>query len=144
MVRRRGPLAGNLIAVANGCIELFAVVAVLGSGRRAQRLLGRLAPLGECSYGIYLWHVIVIFLVAATAAQLGLEPTLFSEQTIDWVVVALVTLPVATLSWKYVERPAMAWARGGGTSLRRTVSEPEAVALGGSEGRPAGAGVPSP
>jgi peptidoglycan/LPS O-acetylase OafA/YrhL len=101
-----------LITAVDGCIGLFSVVAVLGMSRRAESAVRLLARLGECSYGMYLWHWIVIYFIASTAARVGLSHALFANQTIDWVLTAALTLPIATLSWRFVERPAIAWARG--------------------------------
>ncbi|MDQ6779109.1 MAG: acyltransferase, partial [Actinomycetota bacterium] len=72
-----------------------------------------LAPIGLISYGIYLWHDIVVQVIwkhssigftGGPAAWLG-----------DCLLVAAITLPIAAVSWFLVERPAMrraaAWAR---------------------------------
>jgi peptidoglycan/LPS O-acetylase OafA/YrhL len=111
-------VAGAMLSSAvNGCVGLFALVAVLGMSRRAESVVRRLAPLGECSYGVYLWHWIVIFFIATAAARVGLSHAVFFDQTVDWVIAAALTLPLASLSWRYVERPAIAWARGRGRAL---------------------------
>jgi peptidoglycan/LPS O-acetylase OafA/YrhL len=47
----------------------------------------------------------------------GLSHAVFFDQTVDWMIAAALTLPLASLSWRYVERPAVAWARGRGRAL---------------------------
>jgi peptidoglycan/LPS O-acetylase OafA/YrhL len=72
-----------------------------------------LAPIGLISYGIYLWHDIVVDVVwKHTSIGLHGGPAAWLG---DCVLVAVITLPLATLSWFAVERPCMrraaAWAR---------------------------------
>ena len=101
----------------------YQVVFVLGSGL----LLGSvvvagpwitpivrvLAPVGLISYGIYLWHDIVVQLIwQHTSIGLRGGPAAWLG---DCLLVAVITLPIATLSWFAVERPIMrraaSWAR---------------------------------
>jgi peptidoglycan/LPS O-acetylase OafA/YrhL len=89
----------------------FAAVVVLASSARSQRLL-RWRPLnllGTVSFGVYLWHVPVIWWLRARGL-LPLEPLAALP------VVLAPTLLIATLSWVLVERRAMAWARHAGAS----------------------------
>jgi peptidoglycan/LPS O-acetylase OafA/YrhL len=56
------------------------------------------------SYGVYLWHVPVILVLDHNGAlPASLAPRML--------VVAAVTLAVATVSWRVVERPAIARVR---------------------------------
>lgn len=73
------------------------------------RLGGVARVLGDLSYGIFLWHVLVIQVVFAV---LGLP--LFQTSG-GWllVLVLVLTLLLATLSWRLVERPVLSWARRG-------------------------------
>jgi peptidoglycan/LPS O-acetylase OafA/YrhL len=88
---------------------------VLGTSRGALQSFGRGVPrwLGERSYGIYLWHFPMILM-------------LWSRQELPkhfWPALGMVvTLSVllAAASWRFVERPAIDWAR-----RRTTRSKPE-------------------
>jgi peptidoglycan/LPS O-acetylase OafA/YrhL len=72
-----------------------------------------LAPVGLVSYGIYLWHFIVIEVVWHQTS-IGLRGQGWAWLG-DCLLVMAITLPIATLSWFAVERPLMrraaAWAR---------------------------------
>jgi peptidoglycan/LPS O-acetylase OafA/YrhL len=104
-------------------VNNYQVVFVLGSGLFLGTVVAAgpwvrpiarvLAPIGLISYGIYLWHDIVVQLIwhhsrvgftGGPAAWLG-----------DCLLVAAITLPIAALSWFALERPVMrraaAWAR---------------------------------
>ncbi len=65
------------------------------------------AWLGNISYGIFLWHVLVLQLVFAATGS-ALFATGFW-----WVLYAVVgfTLAIASLSWLLLERPTMTWVR---------------------------------
>jgi peptidoglycan/LPS O-acetylase OafA/YrhL len=76
-----------------------------------------LAPIGLISYGIYLWHDIVVEVIwKHTSIGLQGGPAAWLG---DCVIVAVITLPIAALSWFAVERPSMrraaAWARRRGS-----------------------------
>lgn len=89
----------DLLAAA-GFAALIAVAAH-GSGRLA-RLPGArpLVALGTVSYGVYLWHVpVLLFLRRVDLLPLSFLPALG--------VALVVTLAIATLSWRFVERPAL-------------------------------------
>ena len=105
-------LGGVPSHVCDGLMGLFAVIGGLGISRRAERATRHLTRVGEVSYGVYLWHWIVILLIALAAARMGMNRGLFLDQTIDWIIAAALTVPIAALSWRFVERPAIAWARG--------------------------------
>jgi peptidoglycan/LPS O-acetylase OafA/YrhL len=72
-----------------------------------------LAPVGLISYGIYLWHDIVVQVIWHHSS-IGFKggPAAWIA---DCVLVLAITLPIAALSWFTVERPVMrraaAWAR---------------------------------
>jgi peptidoglycan/LPS O-acetylase OafA/YrhL len=81
-----------------------------------------LAPIGLISYGIYLWHDIVVQVIwQHTSIGLRGGPAAWLG---DCVIVAVITLPLATLSWFAVERPSMrlaaAWARRRGPASKWT------------------------
>lgn len=109
-----------LFVVASG-LFLGTVVAAGPWIRRPARLL---APIGLISYGIYLWHDIVV-------------QRIWLHSSIGWrggglawagdcLLVAAITLPVAALSWFCVERPSMRWAAA---RARRRARGGSAIAL---------------
>ncbi len=84
-----------------------------------------LAPIGLVSYGIYLWHAIVIkFLYNHTSLGLhGVGPAWL----LDSLFVLALTLPFAALSWFAVERPLMQRAAGWAKTRTRPRGEPALV-----------------
>lgn len=60
-----------------------------------------LLKLGELSYGIYLWHLIVLFLVQRELKIGG---------AIAVIIIVTTTIILAELSHRYVETPCMRWA----------------------------------
>lgn len=83
------------------------VVAVAAGSAGAGTALLRLRPLvafGTISYGVYLWHVPLLLV----ARHLGLLPL---HTLPAFLLVTLLTVPVAAASWRWVERPAIDRAR---------------------------------
>ncbi|CAB4928724.1 unannotated protein [freshwater metagenome] len=89
------------LPAAVGC----AAIVALATTRPPRVLAARpLAAAGLVSYGLYLWHVPVLLWLRAH----GLLP----QHTWGAVLVGLpVSLALAALSWRLVERPAIAWCR---------------------------------
>lgn len=110
-----------VIAVAAG----LALVLVVNAGRWADRVAAVLAPLGTVSYGVYLWHWVVITWLRAHHRVPGFGPGL-RPLAKDIVVVAAGALLVATVSWFVVERPMIRWAARRAGRIRPAV--PTAVA----------------
>lgn len=95
-----------LYSLAAGALLLAAV----SRGLPEQAATSPLAPLcrflGEVSYGVFLWHVLVLQIVFAA---LGLS--LFAAPFVPvLVLVTVVSTGLAALSWALVERPLIAWA----------------------------------
>lgn len=88
-------------AAASGVMIVYA----LGSAKLANFLLLRpLLFLGKISYSLYLYHIVVLFSLSY----------LFHEKIPGSILYAgtiLLSLIFATLSWKYIERPAIAWGK---------------------------------
>ncbi len=82
----------------------FAAI-VAAAGARGPRCLRwrPLVGLGTISYGVYLWNVPLLLALRAAGA-LPLQPLLALP------VVLAAAVVVAALSWRLVERPALAWA----------------------------------
>ncbi|MHB8719657.1 MAG: acyltransferase family protein [Candidatus Dormibacteria bacterium] len=87
-----------------------------------------LAPLGVVSYGLYLWHWVVIGLLD-NGAHLRLAGGPWFAWVLALLLVCALTLPLAVASWFFVERPALrataAWARQG-----RAVMTPDSITAG--------------
>lgn len=84
----------------------FLLPAVLGSRpQRTIRVLAAspLAALGSISYGVYLWHTIAIKALDITARR-SASPL---DVVKNIVVVSAITIVVATLSYRLLERPAL-------------------------------------
>jgi peptidoglycan/LPS O-acetylase OafA/YrhL len=85
-------------------IGFFAMVvaAALGTNESPSGLFKRgLVALGKYSYGIYLWHLIVI-LLATRAGWLGWPLAMLT---------LVLTVALAALSFHLIERPVQQWAR---------------------------------
>ncbi|HYF24735.1 MAG TPA: acyltransferase [Baekduia sp.] len=82
------------------------VVAASATAASVPRILGSapLARAGLWSYGLYLWHVPVLVWLRSK----GLLP---SDALLALAVAAPPSLALAALSWRYVEEPALSWAR---------------------------------
>ena len=103
------------------------VVAIMvNTGSWIRRPAAVLAPLGLISYGIYLWHWIVIDFIwhhtSIGASALGLH------WVADAVLVVAISLLLATASWFGIERPLM---RQAATWLSGRSEHPESVPLAG-------------
>lgn len=94
---------------AAGLVLLVADPTARGADTWVSRVAG-LLPLrfvGEISYSVYLWHVPVILLVSRLGwFHTDSLPTLVGATS----VVALVSIGLASLTFRWIERPAMAWA----------------------------------
>ena len=77
---------------------------VVSIGERKSRLFSRLPPLGDISYGVYLWSFPIQQLVILHLARpLGAFPALL--------VGALLVVLIAKLSWEWIEKPALSLKR---------------------------------
>lgn len=107
----------ELLYTALAFLLLLAATAPAGPGSVPARLATSPATrwLGNISYGVFLWHVLVLQLTYRT---LRLE--LFSGWfPLVLVVVGGLTVVLASLSWWLLERPVLAWAHRGGGSRHR-------------------------
>lgn len=78
--------------------------AARGSGPLARALsLRPLTALGRVSYGVYLWHLPILLFLNRVA---DLSPIVLGLATFA------LTLPAAVLSWRALEKPALALGRG--------------------------------
>lgn len=106
--------------------QLFAAACglVLGvmvtHGGRVHRFSRLLAPIGLVSYGIYLWHTIVIRVLSSTGFHLSAVHGSGTGLLVNAALVLGLTLVPATVSYRLVERPALRWS--GRRSLRPRAS----------------------
>jgi peptidoglycan/LPS O-acetylase OafA/YrhL len=104
-------LVGHL-ATAGGFALLIAAAAH-GSGSSVAWLAWRpLAAVGVISYGVYLWHLPLLLALR----EGGLLPGALLPRLL---VVVAVTLPVAAVSWRWIERPVLERSRRRPSRRRR-------------------------
>jgi len=104
-------LQGPLLGIASGL-----VLAVFVHGAFSRPLVRILAPIGLISYGVYLWHWVI--LRAIGTHYHGLLPgsgTGLAANLARLAILLALTLPVALLSWLALERPLLrrssSWGR---------------------------------
>lgn len=102
----------------------LALVAQTASRNRLVQPFTGLRPLqhiGKISYGAYIYHSIAIWLTYWLAKMaLGHTGDMAVPQRIAFFAVALtITLAMAEISWRYLERPAMGWVRRLGLGERQ-------------------------
>lgn len=106
------------IALLYACLLLFVVTAKRGAIGAIMRFKP-LRHLGTISYSFYLMHMAILSIIFDLI--LGKKPYLSNFQTAGVTVVALLaTLLLATLSWRFFEKPIIRWglsfAYGNGSS----------------------------
>jgi peptidoglycan/LPS O-acetylase OafA/YrhL len=101
------------VALIDQCLVVgsgLALTAVLAAENRAARVLRILAPVGVISYGIYLWHWVILGILEGHG-MIRIS-WWFSEPS--WLLATLIlfalTIPIAAASWLFVERPAIRWS----------------------------------
>lgn len=85
----------SLVAAFAGLMLLLAI------SLRAKTSLGPLLELGKLSYGIYLWHLVVLYLVQRYAPF---------KATAAVLCIIVLTMALAKLSYVMIEQPFMRWA----------------------------------
>ncbi len=90
-------IPGDLLAGAG----FAAIVLVVGTRPPGVLALGPLRALGTVSYGLYLWHFPLMSLLASHRLLPGHFPSALA-------LVLSAALPIAALSWRFVERPILA------------------------------------
>lgn len=104
-----------LYGLVAGCLLLAATTRGLSSTLADSPVAGALRWLGDISYGVFLWHVLVLQ-VAFAALDLRLFAAPFA---LTLALVTLVSVGLAHLSWMLLERPVLALAH------RRPADAPE-------------------
>jgi peptidoglycan/LPS O-acetylase OafA/YrhL len=88
---------------------VLVALALTARGQAWRRWARLLAPLGTISYGIYLYHWVVLRQLVDRHVY-PLDVPGWAGILAKIALALLLTLPLATLSWWLVERPAMRWA----------------------------------
>jgi peptidoglycan/LPS O-acetylase OafA/YrhL len=114
-----GLVARNQVAGIGFAAVLAGVLALRGSGGRLTRGFARL---GTVSYGLYLWHWLVFQFLLSAGLRFGFAGLTAVNWTVAWLVLAMLTLPVAYVNWRFVEAPAIRWA-----ASRLAARQPHAV-----------------
>lgn len=108
----RGVLVGQVNALACGVI-LFAV---LTGARKLRPVILVAAPIGLVSYGVYLWHGVMIDALSQAGVVFITESLGPLGLAVRAAVLLAVALVLGTLSWLLVERPLLrrtaGWERG--------------------------------
>jgi peptidoglycan/LPS O-acetylase OafA/YrhL len=125
-------LQGPMFGIASGLI-----LATFVHGGWTRRMARVLAPIGLVSYGVYLWHWVILSTLVHNDVHLfgGAGGPVATVACMALLVV--LTLPIATLSWVLLERPLLrrtaGWerrsdARAAARLRRDEVAEPRALA----------------
>ena len=96
-VAAQGPLFG----IASGL-----VLATFVYGGWTRRMARVLAPIGLVSYGVYLWHWVILSALIHHGISI-VSGTGLAATGVRMVALVLLTLPVATASWLLIERPLL-------------------------------------
>ena len=110
-------LQAPLMGVASGLV----LATFVHGGRWSSRLGRVLGPVGLVSYGVYLWHWVIV----ASLAQYGIDVlggAGVAGTAGRTVFLLVVTLPIATASWLLIERPLL--RRTAGWEQKRSAKKP--------------------
>ena len=99
-----------ILAVWPPCVALTiaAIVYLIDQPSMPVRWLGHptMIWLGNISFGVYLWHYPIMRAMKLSVPDLWMSPLL---SFVALPVALLLALPIATLSYRFIERPLMGW-----------------------------------
>lgn len=110
-----------------GLVPLTVLALALHESQGAQ-FWRRLSPLGDLTYGLYLWHFPLQLMMALVVTFFGV-PSAILQSPEAFVGYMLALMAVATLSYKWLERPAQTWLRLHLTPKRSTSPAEQASPL---------------
>ncbi len=104
------------------------LLVIQSPGSPISRLLSTkpMVALGRISYGLFIWHMLVVSALAPHLDRMGLTVT--EGMFVRTVILVVTSTIVAWLSWTAVERPAMAWANSVATNAPQIVTRVRQVA----------------
>jgi len=79
-----------------------------------------MAALGRISYGLFIWHMLVVCALAPHLDRAGV--TMADGMFLRTVILVVASVIVAWLSWTAVERPAVAWANSVAANAPRLIT----------------------
>ena len=82
-----------------------------------------LEKLGRISYGLYLYHMPILMLMMDFARVVGLKDHMNGIKSLS----VLIAIPIASLSWRFIERPLL--ERNRRSTKRRAARNPERIRL---------------
>ena len=99
----------------HGFAIMIVILGIAGKGPIARTAFSNpvILYLGEISYGIYLWHSVLLTLMferSATIKAFASSPDHYENLVLSIVGYIAATFCIATLSYKYVEQPAIRYA----------------------------------
>jgi peptidoglycan/LPS O-acetylase OafA/YrhL len=92
------------------CLVPLTVLALALNETQGARFWRFLSPLGDLTYGLYLWHF-PLQLVMALVVTFFAIPAASLQSPLAFVAYMLVLIAVAGLSYRWLERPAQTWLR---------------------------------
>jgi len=114
---------GPLLGIASGLI-----LATFVYGGWTHRMARVLAAIGLVSYGVYLWHWVILSTLIRHEFTI-VSGTGLTATGVRVVALVSLTLPVATLSWLLIERPLLRRTAGRERRMNaREASKPPALA----------------
>jgi peptidoglycan/LPS O-acetylase OafA/YrhL len=130
MTLPEGNICLSLVETIDAVFLAWVLAASLtGMSARYARVLSwtPLVYLGKISYGIYVYHVLIIVLVSPLLATCGMS----EEHNAFGRIAALLalTLVVSSLSWHWIEQPFLAWKKAMASGPKRIPQEARAVSF---------------
>ncbi|HTN61029.1 MAG TPA: acyltransferase, partial [Devosia sp.] len=93
-----------------GLVPLTVLALALHENRGA-KFWRHLAPIGDLTYALYLWHF-PLQLAIASAVMLGGVPLAPIQTPLGFLAFFAVLIALSAASYRWIERPAQAWIRG--------------------------------
>lgn len=93
----------------NEVVSFFSLFLIMGQVGAAKKIIDLESPffdfIGKISYGIYVIHPLVIYLLSRIWIELDIQIPIFIEYIIIYLLVTFITVGIAWLSYHYFESP---------------------------------------